>query len=262
MNKLWRFRSFALFALSKVMLLNDWLTIHAAPLDNNIICPICGKKSVKIISFLGARNTHTPCISVSEPHHKYLCLYCGHYFTPWLDIDIRSVGRKYQELHGVYDPTPLFRENKRAAFQLNLIRYALDHLAGKCDPRILDFGCGPNISPTTTMRHEGHDVRCCDIIDGYHYDNEIFFRYDITDTRWLGAFDAIVSIDVIEHLGNTLEAWRHLNKMLKPDGIMAHCFPTRMHYSLCHCYFSVPLHTSIFSKTSLDMLTAKTGVSI
>jgi len=241
--------------------LDDFLAICKASTDFAINCPICDRCATRSITFGRAEYVNGPSASLSEvqTHRKYLCPHCGHFFTLWLDIDVEQISTKYQ---GIYDADQLFRENERAAYQLDLIRYALRHLEGKDNVAILDFGCGPNTSPTMTMRGAGYDVRCCDILSGYAYDGDIFFHYDPADTRWLGSFDAIVSIDVIEHLGNTVSAWHNLNHLLKADGIMAHCFPTRLHYGLHHNYCATPFHTCIFSRKSLQILAAKSGFKL
>jgi SAM-dependent methyltransferase len=102
----------------------------------------------------------------------------------------------------------------------------------------------------------------CDILPHYPYDGQFFFRYDPNDRSRDGQFEAIISIDVIEHLGNTLDAWKSLNKLLKPNGVMAHSFPSRIHFSLLHDHCAAPFHTSLFSRKSLELLSAKAGFSL
>ena len=238
--------------------LMDIPILRFAPEVSTVVCPVCDRSKTKSISFGCDRRINGPSATLPEvrSHVKYVCMGCGHYFTAWLDTDLEQIGEKFE---GIYESDQLFRENSRAAYQLNLLSYALKRLEGKSAPRILDFGCGPNTSPTMTMREDGHDVRCCDILGSYPYDGDIFFRYDGEDTRWERQFDAIVSIDVIEHLGNTRSSWRELNRLLAPDGIMAHCFPTRLHYGLRHPCCRTPFHTCIFSRESLQLIAEKSG---
>ena len=261
MKKRWRIRRIPGRLRRKLKALDDLLTFYKASTDSEAKCPICDRSVNRSITFGHAEYVTGPSMSLPEvqSHRKYLCSNCGHFFTPWLDTNLAEVATKYQ---GIYDSDQLLQENERAAYQLGLLRLALDHLGDKPDVRILDFGCGSNISPTKTMREEGYDVRCCDILDIYPYDGDVFFRHDLEDTRWYGKFDAIVSIDVIEHLGNTVQAWRSLNQLLKRDGVMLHCFPTRLHYGLRHSYCESPYHTCIFSRKSLRILTDMTGFTL
>jgi SAM-dependent methyltransferase len=254
----WRLRGLARRLSWVFRSLDDSRIVRKDAVDSEARCPVCEGTAAKSIGFGRAGYVNGPSAALPEvqTHRKYLCSHCGHLFTPWLDGDLQQVSAKYG---GIYGSDQLYRENERAAFQLGLIQYALKHLGRGQGVRVLDFGCGPNISPTKKMRDRGYDVRCCDILEGYPYDGEVFFRYRLEEARWFGSFDAIVSIDVMEHLGDTVSAWRNLNRLLKPGGMMAHCFPTRMHYSLRHACCSTPFHTCIFSWKSLQILTGKTG---
>ncbi len=238
----------------------DLLDLLKAPVVFSAPCPICGKKATRVISFgpyhYYRDNLVSSCPQV-QGHQKHVCLSCGHYFTPWLDESLQSVATIYEMTEKT--PPEEQSENPRSQFQLSLLRYVVAHLGSKPGLSLLDFGCGANRTPTHVMRKLGYDAHCCDILDGFPFDNDVFFRYEINDARWFGRFDAITSIDVIEHLGNTLSAWRNLNRLLKPNGIMAHCFPTRMHYGLRHWYCANPVHVCFFSRRSLRLLTRMTG---
>lgn len=241
--------------------IEDFIAISKASRDHSAQCPICGFNATKSILFGRAQYVNGPSAELPEvkSHRKFLCEACGHFFTSWLDGDLSEVSSKYQ---GIYNNNKLLKENGRASYQLGLMKYVLQKSGGIDKLRILDFGCGPNVSPTKTMRAAGHDVHCCDILDIYPYDGDVFFRYDLSKVRSLEPFDAIVSIDVVEHLGNTFEAWRGFNKMLKLGGKMAHCFPSRFHYSLRHKYCTTPFHTCIFSKQSLSIILKKAGFQL
>lgn len=222
------------------------------------MCPICGRTTASCAVYGPAEYVNGPSATLPlvQGHTKYLCKHCGHFFLPWAGTDLEDTRAMYR---GIYAGDVGKTENKRAAFQLNLIRYVIGHLGTQANPVVLDFGCGPNTSPAQRMREAGYDVRCCDILDAGPADAAVFFQYDPADSRWNGRFDAIVSVDVIEHLGDTLEAWRALNRLLRPGGIMAHCFPSRIHYSLRHKCWATPFHACGFSRKSLEMLARKTG---
>jgi SAM-dependent methyltransferase len=228
------------------------------PAETPADCPVCATRVDRVLRYPAAdyvsgpsaarREVRTPC--------KYLCPTCGHLFTPWLDGDIAAVGDAYQ---GIYAGDALFQENARAAYQRGLIEYALRHLPDRPRPAILDFGCGPNLSPARHFRALGLDARGCDILPGYPYDGRDFFRYDPDDASRDGQFDVIVSIDVIEHLGDTARAWTRLNRLLRPGGVMAHSFPSRLHYGLMHAHCAAPFHTCLFTRDSLQRLASRHG---
>lgn len=234
------------------------LQILFGPVLNEETCPICGMSRTKAIEY--GRDEYVTGSSLQIPevqgHSKYLCLNCGHFFTNWLKRNIETTAKLYS---GRYHGNELFIENFRAKFQKELLYYVLKRLNCPEKARLLDFGCGPNISPTYKLREEGYDVRCCDILPDYKYDGDIYFQHTNDSMKWRGHFDAIVSIDVIEHLGNTLETWLYFNQVLKINGIMAHCFPSRYHFGFNHYTFRTAFHTCLFSKNSLSLLLEKTG---
>jgi SAM-dependent methyltransferase len=231
-----------------------------SPTVTTQVCPICGGRRSMEIKYGRADFITGPSAELPEAkaHSKYRCHRCGHLYSHWLDADLEQVGKVTGE---AYDNGKQRVENYRAAYQLGLQRYLLAQLGHPARAALLDFGCGPNLSPTMTLREEGHDARCCDIMD-YRYDGEIFFRHTNDPARWRQFFDGIVSIDVIEHLGNALETFTYFNRILKPGGYMAGCFPTQYHYQRGHSYFRNPYHVCLLSPTSLRILCRKTGFSL
>ena len=177
-------------------------------------------------------------------------------FSTWLDADLDEVSELYS---GIYDSDQLYHENLRYKFELGLMEYGLGLLRNASDASLLDFGCGPNTTAAKIMKEKGYDARCCDILDGYDYDGEFYFKYKINNPDLHGKFDVIVSMDVIEHLGNTLDSWIDLNRMLKPGGVMAHSFPSRMLYNLKHEYCQNPFHNCLFTEKSLKIICEKSG---
>jgi hypothetical protein len=231
-----------------------------APTVTTEVCPICGSHESMEIKFGRADFITGPSAELPEAkgHSKFRCHHCGHLYSHWLDIELERVGKFSGE---AYNDDQLRVENYRAKYQLNLMRYLLALLGHPAHANLLDFGCGPNLSPTMTLRKEDHDVRCCDIMD-YPYDGEIYFRHTNDASRWPQFFDGIVSIDVIEHLGNTVESFTYFNRILKPGGYMAGCFPTQYHYKRSHPYFHNPYHVCLLSPKSLKILCQKTGFSL
>jgi hypothetical protein len=234
----------------------SWL----APTVTTQVCPICGSNRSMEIKYGRADFITGPSAELPEAqaHSKYRCHRCGHLYSHWLDVGLEQVGQVTGE---AYANDKLRVENFRAKYQLGLLRLLLDLLGHPARARLLDFGCGPNLSPTQTLRGEGHDAHCCEIMD-YPYDGEIFFRHTNDPARWRNYFDGIVSIDVIEHLGNTLETFTYFNRILKPGGYMAGCFPTQYHYQRNHSYFQNPYHVCLLSPESLEILCRKTGFAL
>lgn len=172
-----------------------------------------------------------------------------------MNKDLKEVSAIYD---GIYGETAneSVDVNFRSAYQLELLTLAL--LASDRKEPCLDFGCGPNSSVTLMLRKLGMPVHCCDISNHHHYDNEVFFRHS-ADSRWHNRFGGVVSVDVIEHLGDTLNTWHYFNRILKSSGVMYHIFPTTIHYATVHHYITNAFHLCIFSEQSLRLLCHKTG---
>ncbi len=186
---------------------------------------------------------------------KQVCRHCGHIWTHWLDKQLPQVAEIYD---GIYKGTnnESLDVNFRAAYQLELLTLAFS-AAGPTSP-CLDFGCGPNFPVTCLLQKLGFPAYCCDISNYYPYDGEVFFKHKL-DPRRHDQFGGIISVDVIEHLGDTVNTWRHFNQILRPDGVMYHIFPTTIHYDRHHHYVTNAFHLCIFSEKSLERLCEKTG---
>ena len=220
-------------------------------------CPICGNPQQDVVE-CGA----TPFVTgrsrkLAEASHcrKFRCRACGHLWTPWLSRDLQEVSAIYDGIYGE-KANESVDVNFRSAYQLELIMLGL-LASGQKEP-CLDFGCGPNSSVTYLLRKLGHPVHCCDISNNYPYDGTIFFRHT-GDARWHRQFGAVVSIDVVEHLGDTLNDWLYFNRLLKAGGAMYHIFPTTIHCDWGHHYVTNAFHPCIFSEKSLRLLCEKTG---
>jgi len=223
-----------------------------------ITCPVCMHTTTKALRY--GRFAHVTgesrCLPEVSSHRKYICVNCGHCFANWLDGDLANTADKYA---GIYDGAQLLQEGPRARYEEGLFRYVLRRLGNPKKATLLDFGCGPNRSPVEKLRNEGFDARGCDILPIYSYDGDVFFQHTANASPWLGRFDGIVSIDVVEHLADTIGSWSYFNRILKPGGIMAHCFPSQIHYSFLHSYFRTPFHVCLFSRRSISLLLERTG---
>lgn len=92
--------------------------------------------------------------------------------------------------------------------------------------RTLDLGCG-NGSLCRMIKDAGFTVQGADpSADGVRQASQAFADiafiqksvYDEPPTEWLGAFDAVVSTEVIEHLYNPRALPAFIRKVLKPGG--------------------------------------------
>jgi SAM-dependent methyltransferase len=228
------------------------------PTYTGVLCPVCCNSTAKRVRYGRSDYVTGESSSLSEVagHTKHLCCKCGHCYATWLQGDLQDTADKYA---GIYNNSQLLQEGPRAGYEESLFRYVLKHCGGSRDASLLDFGCGPNRTPVEALRREGVDAHGCDILPIYDYDGDVFFRHTGDATPWKHRFDGIVSIDVIEHLADTLESWVYLNRILKPNGIMAHCFPSQLHYSFIHAYFRTPFHVCLFSRKSLQRLLDQSG---
>ncbi|MEI6788335.1 MAG: methyltransferase domain-containing protein [bacterium] len=228
-----------------------------SPIPADILCPIC--ESSKHMVLECGKTPFVTGASKTLPEvrncRKFQCSTCGHIWTPWLNQDLGNVSAIYD---GIFQESSneSIDVNFRSAYQLELLTLAFAETGGK--KPCLDFGCGPNFSVTQLLNKLGLPAYCCDISNHYPYDGKTFFRHSY-DTRWTHQFGGIASVDVIEHLGNTVETWRYFNQILQPEGVMYHIFPTTLHYDLRHHYVTNAFHLCIFSEQSLTLLCEKTG---
>jgi hypothetical protein len=130
--------------------------------------------------------------------------------------------------------------------------------------RYLDFGVGGNIGISGDLRHiyPQHEFYSSDL---YPSSTMHYFQMYSPDSP-LHSFDGISSNAVIEHLDNTLEAWRYLNRLLKPvskgGGIMIHAFPSQIVEDPNHWAIKIESHECLFSNDSLRLTCQKSGFEL
>jgi cyclopropane fatty-acyl-phospholipid synthase-like methyltransferase len=97
----------------------------------------------------------------------------------------------------------------------------------------------------------------CDI---YPKDAKCYFQ-SYSDMSHLNIYDAISSNAVIEHLGDTINSWKYLNRLLKASneggGIMIHAFPSQITEDYLHWTIEIRSHKCLFSKKSLSLIVRK-----
>jgi SAM-dependent methyltransferase len=121
--------------------------------------------------------------------------------------------------------------------------------------RVLDFGCGSG-DLVHELLAKGYDAYGCDIGADWPSDHGEWKR-GLPATSWArnfsdrlspiqpkpyrlpyedATFDAVVSVSVLEHVQNKEEAFGELARILKPDGIGAHMFPSKWNIRECHLF--------------------------
>ncbi|MGE5271101.1 MAG: class I SAM-dependent methyltransferase [Thiohalocapsa sp.] len=127
--------------------------------------------------------------------------------------------------------------------------------------KVLDFGCGSG-KQTYAMRDLGFDCYGVDIRDYVEYrqpEDRDFFRFAEapgTDVDYRidpgtyripfqdDFFDVIFSLSVLEHTMDLDAALRECARMLKPGGVVVHCYPGK--YAVVEPHVCIPL-ASFFS---------------
>jgi hypothetical protein len=130
--------------------------------------------------------------------------------------------------------------------------------------KYLDFGVGGNIGISRELRHTypQHEFYSCDL---YPSSSTYYFQI-YSPASPLHMFDGISSNAVVEHLDNTLQAWRCLNNLLKPmsegGGIMIHAFPSQIVEDPSHWAIKIASHECLFSRESLKLLCQESGFEL
>lgn len=116
---------------------------------------------------------------------------------------------------------------------------------------ILDFGCGSGRF-VKELKEQGYNAFGCDIkvnrSDDNQLDEERIRAIDLEPYRLPfenNTFDFIYSFSVFEHVQNYSESIAELARVLKPEGICYHFFPSR--YRIIEPHTFVPLSTAIRS---------------
>ncbi len=112
--------------------------------------------------------------------------------------------------------------------------------------RVLDVGAGHGAF-SQTLRQHGYDVDACDLFpEIFHYDEIECTRADLTeDLPYPDArFDAIVALEVMEHILDHEVFFREARRTLKPGGVLYLSTPnilslkSRLRFFLSGFYYS------------------------
>lgn len=178
-------------------------------------CPACGAKNYKVAAALrrGFRDNVADRTYEQPDYEIHDCSFCGLLFrTPRLSDDELSdfyarIDYRVWEIAGLH-PT-------ERAVHAHLMRLP----AGS---RLLDFGCSSGRLFASLVG----DYRCC----GIELNRDAaavaaakglcILPDNALDTEPSGSFDAVVMVDVFEHLVAPLETLSKLVRLLRPDGIL------------------------------------------
>lgn len=212
-------------------------------------CPVC--QNIEATQFrypsFGTPGEEIP------PHNKYRCRSCGHMFTRWLPPNIDDIGDLYSRAYDTHEEP---EANPRKEIERVLLNESMEE-CGK-NGCYLDFSCGNNYEAVLEARSKGHNIFGCDIRESFPADQEGLFQYHPEMNRSQD-FDAIVSVDAVEHIQNIESAWKFFNKSLKEGGLMLHSFPTAFRFNLGHHFMQIPFHACLFSEESLHRWSQQMG---
>ena len=202
-------------------------------------CSVCGAGNVRAITFFSERRIE-----------KCFCTSCQHIFSRHLRRDVDKAAALF-----AYD-----QPNEQYDGQRRLQIEAMRRHGGERG-RFLDFGVGGNLGIAAELRrrYPGQEFSAADL---YASDSPWYLQLYSSDLA-TGRFDGISSNAVIEHLDNTLEAWRYLNALLRPvaegGGLMLHAFPSQLVEDLDHWAIKIASHECLFSPASLALVCGATG---
>jgi hypothetical protein len=206
-------------------------------------CPVCSSRDIRGFSF------DLP----DEVVAKSFCRTCEHLFSERMQTGLSHVQSVFR----------IDQHNPGKETQVMLLREAAG-LSGARNGTFLDFGVGGNIGAFAEAGKSmpEHRFMGCDVypasVPGY------FLTYDENAPH--GIFDGITSHAVVEHLTNTLDAWKKFNRLLKPvsqgGGIMIHAFPSQWHLGFDNWAIRIAGHSCVFSRESLRRVCDATGFRI
>jgi SAM-dependent methyltransferase len=106
--------------------------------------------------------------------------------------------------------------------------WVMDRIGPLPGPSVLEIGCGTG-SFTSLLAARGHSVVALDLNPDYveiaqrrtaNLDRVVIRCGDATEIDWEFRFDAVVLLDVLEHIEDDVGLLMRLRKALKPNGVL------------------------------------------
>ena len=193
------------------------------------------------------------------PHDKYYCPACHFLWAEVFDnLSLAEYGVKYTENNYDHQRRPV---EPRMAFAPLLLAYLIWRTGGS---RFLDYGCGYNYAYIYELRSRGIDLWGCDISATVPYSR--YVRRLPDEGYPPGWFDAIYSIDVMEHVAEFFADFAAMARIVKPGGLILHNTISLDRYwkgdgqPPDDPMVWAPWHCSVFSEKSSALLAEKIGL--
>jgi 2-polyprenyl-3-methyl-5-hydroxy-6-metoxy-1,4-benzoquinol methylase len=187
------------------------LIANSKPIE--VSCPVCGSSNYEF--YCDAPSHYTP-----DKYRITKCKECDMVFTnpqfTFYDQVAETRGTS-DELFNDGHLTPLKRQG---SFVLSLIA---PHITGR---RVLDFGCGEGAVVAAGLE-EGWDARGYDLNVAGMQEANRYWKTDAFESgsfesyieRHGGTFDAVIALQVFEHLAHPVDLGKQVVKLLKPGGV-------------------------------------------
>jgi SAM-dependent methyltransferase len=174
------------------------------------------------------------------------------------NLSLAEYGLKYTENNYDHQRRPV---EPRMAFAPLLLAYLIWRTGGS---RFLDYGCGYNYSYIYELRSRGFDLWGCDISAAVPYSRYVRrLPAEEYPTAW---FDAIYSIDVMEHVAEFFADFATMARIVRPGGLVLHNTISLDRYwkgdgqPPDDPMVWAPWHCSVFSNRSVALLAEKSGL--
>ena len=203
-------------------------------MENLITCPICLKS--------GAFREHiSKCQFNSTEIRRHECSFCGVVFgtKQMIEMPLCQIKDEYRKLYETY------HEGNTTRFEMASFMLVNPSTTG----RYLNYGAGKWSQSINQLRDRGFDIV------GYEPFCPPTGPTAISAMDPAGAFDAIISHNLIEHLQDPVNDFRRMRGMLSLGGKMAHstaCYDYRHHETRFHLFF--------FTGESIQVLAKRSGL--
>jgi len=139
----------------------------------------------------------------------------------------------------------------------------LKHFGKRSNLKILDAGCGTGFNCVTLSsfgRVYGVDLNSSAIAQARKCDYTKLFLKDVNSLKYRNYFDAIVAIELIEHIRDDQAAIHHFGRYLKPGGILI--LTTPAFEFLWSADDDLAMHERRYSRKRIRHIITRSGMKI